>query len=95
MCTWRDGEHRPARVLESRQFKGEWEYYVHYSKLNRRNDEWVGADRLDWDTLGEDNEVRTNRFVRRLLLRCHCTVCGQSPDIARLNRTQSYPARSG
>eukprot|EP00235_Prasinoderma_singulare_P001451 CAMPEP_0119170214 /NCGR_PEP_ID=MMETSP1315-20130426/16540_1 /TAXON_ID=676789 /ORGANISM="Prasinoderma singularis, Strain RCC927" /LENGTH=433 /DNA_ID=CAMNT_0007163917 /DNA_START=295 /DNA_END=1593 /DNA_ORIENTATION=+ len=57
MCTWRDGEHRPARVLESRQFKGEWEYYVHYSKLNRRNDEWVGADRLDWDTLGEDNEA--------------------------------------
>ena len=59
-CRYRDGKLYPARIVERRPIEGktardagaeEWEYYVHYRKLNRRMDEWVALDRLDLDTV--------------------------------------------
>ena len=54
----RDGVYRNAQILETRQSleapeEGELlistqiQYYVHYTGLNRRLDEWVDASRID------------------------------------------------
>lgn len=54
-CKHSDGTYRPARVVERRQLPDgqgeEWEYYVHYRKLNRRMDEWVSIARLNLETV--------------------------------------------
>ncbi|CAL5225365.1 g8169 [Coccomyxa viridis] len=52
-CKWRDGEFHPARVIERRPVEGtdQHEYYVHYSKFNRRMDEWVKQENLDLNTV--------------------------------------------
>lgn len=53
-CLWRDERQRPARIVERRIKRGskdEWEYYVHFRKLNRRMDQWVSLDKLDLDTV--------------------------------------------
>jgi histone acetyltransferase MYST1 len=66
MTLWRDGNHHLARVIE-RQRAPDYrhlpngdpslskpeahEYYVHYSRMNRRMDEWVPASSFDLDTV--------------------------------------------
>lgn len=42
-----DGDWRSAEVIQTRGSQHAQEYYVHYTGLNRRLDEWVEADRVD------------------------------------------------
>jgi hypothetical protein len=53
-CLHRDGTYRLVRIVDRRPRSGttdEYEYYVHYRKLNRRMDEWVPAANLDLSTV--------------------------------------------
>jgi histone acetyltransferase MYST1 len=59
-CRYRDGKYYPARIVDCRPTNGktvadagpeDWDYYVHYRKLNRRMDEWVELDNLNLDTV--------------------------------------------
>ncbi|KAK9810626.1 hypothetical protein WJX73_005768 [Symbiochloris irregularis] len=54
-CRFRDGSFRLAKIIERRPRldteTGEFEYYVHYDKLNRRMDDWVLLENLDLSTL--------------------------------------------
>lgn len=62
-CIWRDERKHPARIVERRKVAGgedEYEYYVHYRKLNRRLDEWVKLERLDLDTVIPPEPVDPN-----------------------------------
>lgn len=42
-----DGD-RKAEILQQHVKKGQQRYYVHYQDYNKRLDEWVGADRIDY-----------------------------------------------
>nr|CAX70965.1 putative MYST histone acetyltransferase 1 [Schistosoma japonicum] len=45
------GQHYPAAIIESRvDSNGNKEYYVHYCNQDRRLDEWVGFERIDYST---------------------------------------------
>eukprot|EP00879_Flechtneria_rotunda_P020089 GHRR01021128.1.p1 GENE.GHRR01021128.1~~GHRR01021128.1.p1 ORF type:complete len:293 (+),score=97.42 GHRR01021128.1:807-1685(+) len=61
-CRWKDGEYYRAKVLERRikpEYSGKanidpftaWEYYVHFSGLNRRMDQWVDTADFDLNTV--------------------------------------------
>ena len=59
-CLYRDGQYFAARIVDRRPVEGkdhstagpeDWDYYVHYRKLNRRMDEWVEFERLNLDTV--------------------------------------------
>ncbi|GAB4822189.1 hypothetical protein N2152v2_009235 [Parachlorella kessleri] len=52
-CLWRDGQYHAARIIERRKVpdREEYEYYVHYRKLNRRMDEWVPLKNFNLDTV--------------------------------------------
>ena len=88
----RDGVYRTAEVLETRESvdapeEGELaglsqlQYYVHYSGLNRRLDEWVDSKRIDvahgcivdgnfendFAQISSDDPFRKVRFLRFLL----------------------------
>lgn len=66
-CRWRDGNYYPARIVERREMKdGTWEYYMHYTKFNRRMDEWVGADALNVATIDpEEAEAASRKAAKR------------------------------
>lgn len=40
--------YRRAEILQQHVKKGQQRYYVHYQDYNKRLDEWVGADRIDY-----------------------------------------------
>ncbi|XP_004349255.1 MYST histone acetyltransferase 1 [Capsaspora owczarzaki ATCC 30864] len=46
---WQDGTWHRAEIIETRPTLGD--YYVHYIDFNRRLDEWVSPDRLDFATV--------------------------------------------
>eukprot|EP00775_Hariotina_reticulata_P007901 gene7901-8097_t len=60
-CRWKDGEFYRCKVLERRinpEYAGHaadpgqaWEYYVHFSSMNRRMDQWVDTADLDLHTV--------------------------------------------
>eukprot|EP00456_Euglypha_rotunda_P020041 TRINITY_DN17629_c0_g1_i3.p1 TRINITY_DN17629_c0_g1~~TRINITY_DN17629_c0_g1_i3.p1 ORF type:complete len:306 (-),score=32.10 TRINITY_DN17629_c0_g1_i3:11-928(-) len=37
---WQDGNYHLCSIVEKRKFDNEWQYYLHYLDLDRRNDEW-------------------------------------------------------
>lgn len=45
---YKDGEKRLAEVLQEHIKKGKKVYYVHYQDFNKRLDEWIGADSIDY-----------------------------------------------
>lgn len=44
----KDGEYRLAEILQEHTKKGRKEFYVHYQEFNKRLDEWVNTDRVDY-----------------------------------------------
>lgn len=44
----KDGEYRLAELLQEHTKKGKKVYYVHYQEFNKRLDEWIGTDRIDY-----------------------------------------------
>eukprot|EP00878_Enallax_costatus_P002084 GHUV01002251.1.p1 GENE.GHUV01002251.1~~GHUV01002251.1.p1 ORF type:complete len:434 (+),score=154.19 GHUV01002251.1:93-1304(+) len=60
-CKWKDGDYYRCKILERRlkpDYDGRstdpyhtWEYYVHFSGLNRRMDQWVDTADFDLNTL--------------------------------------------
>lgn len=44
----KDGEYRIAEILQEHTKKGKKVFYVHYQEFNKRLDEWVGTDRIDY-----------------------------------------------
>ncbi|KAK7364324.1 hypothetical protein VNO80_12884 [Phaseolus coccineus] len=52
MCRWRDDKYHPVKAIERRKVpNADYEYYVHYSELNRRVDEWVRLEQLHLDSV--------------------------------------------
>jgi histone acetyltransferase MYST1 len=51
-CLWSgDNRYHVCKVLDVRERNSETEYYVHYEGFNGRLDEWVSADRIDFDKI--------------------------------------------
>eukprot|EP00906_Rhabdomonas_costata_P009755 RCo013760 len=49
-CCWRDGFYYDAEIIDKRvEPTGEPSFYVHYTDLDRRLDEWVPGSRVDVD----------------------------------------------
>lgn len=44
----KDGENRLAEILQEHLKKGRKVYYVHYQDFNKRLDEWIKVDRIDF-----------------------------------------------
>ncbi|ODV81488.1 uncharacterized protein CANTADRAFT_45870 [Suhomyces tanzawaensis NRRL Y-17324] len=44
----KDGEFRLAEILQEHTKKSKKVYYVHYQEFNKRLDEWIGTDRIDY-----------------------------------------------
>lgn len=44
----KDGEYRLAEILQNHLKKGKKVFYVHYQEYNKRLDEWIGTDRIDF-----------------------------------------------
>ena len=44
----KDGENRLAEILQEHLKKGRKVYYVHYQDFNKRLDEWIEVDRIDF-----------------------------------------------
>jgi len=75
-CRWRDDEHHKCEIIDVRdgQKPGTYEYYVHYIEFNRRLDEWVTEDKLDFNTIetSKDKEKKekepteTRKITRNL-----------------------------
>ena len=45
----KDNEHRLAEILHKQERRGKKEYYVHYQEYNKRLDEWIGVERIDFN----------------------------------------------
>lgn len=62
-CCWREKDMQECEIIERRVRPGTetWEYYVHYSKFNRRLDEWVGFERFDHDALVKAERKKQSR----------------------------------
>jgi histone acetyltransferase MYST1 len=52
-CRWRDDSFHKCEVIEKRPGSqpGTWDYYVHYLEFNRRLDEWVTEEQLDFNKI--------------------------------------------
>lgn len=44
----KDGEFRLAEILQQHVKRGKRIFYVHYQEFNKRLDEWIGLDRIDY-----------------------------------------------
>lgn len=44
----KDGEYRMAEILQEHMKKGKRVFYVHYQEFNKRLDEWINTDRIDF-----------------------------------------------
>ncbi|CAK7891158.1 histone acetyltransferase Esa1p [[Candida] anglica] len=44
----KDNEYRLAEILQTHTKKGKKVFYVHYQEFNKRLDEWIGTDRIDY-----------------------------------------------
>lgn len=44
----KDGEYRLSEILQQHTKKGKRVFYVHYQEFNKRLDEWVGVDRVNF-----------------------------------------------
>ena len=60
-----NGEYRQAEILGSKEVKSSTKgepptkrFYVHYVEWNKRLDEWVDADRIDFDKIQPPKKVR-------------------------------------
>jgi len=49
-CKWRDENYHKCEIIDSREGENGLEYYVHYLEFNRRLDEWITADKVDFST---------------------------------------------
>ncbi|CUM67176.1 uncharacterized protein PRCAT00004869001 [Priceomyces carsonii] len=57
----KDGEYRLAEVLQEHVKKGKKVYYVHYQDFNKRLDEWISADRIDYSRAMVLPEVKADK----------------------------------
>ncbi|KAL7662961.1 Histone acetyltransferase [[Candida] zeylanoides] len=57
----KDGEYRLAELLQEHTKKGKKVYYVHYQEFNKRLDEWIGTDRIDYSRAMVVAEVKADR----------------------------------
>jgi len=61
-CKWRDEDFHKCEVIDKRETvdrPGEYEYYVHYVEFNRRLDEWIPEDKVDFTRI-EAKETEKN-----------------------------------
>lgn len=74
----KDGSHRLAEVLQEHIKKGKKVYYVHYQEFNKRLDEWISADKIDYtramilpevktETAGPKNKKKTAKVTNKSL----------------------------
>ncbi|EMG45328.1 Histone acetyltransferase ESA1 [Candida maltosa Xu316] len=56
----KDGENRLAEILQEHMKKGRKVYYVHYQDFNKRLDEWIEVDRIDFTRSLILPEVKTD-----------------------------------
>lgn len=65
-----NGDYRTAEILGSKDVKVKGQaapskrYYVHYVEWNKRLDEWVDADRIDFSKVTPPKKVRLTRRAR-------------------------------
>ncbi|KAL5703833.1 histone acetyltransferase [Ranunculus cassubicifolius] len=84
MCSWRDGNYHPAKVIERRRINCDgitvYEYYVHYTEFDRRLDEWVKCERLE-EVKGQDTKTKRARTSRHKIEQVHLVEdhCGYDP----------------
>lgn len=57
----KDGEVRLAEILQEHMRKGRKVYYVHYQDYNKRLDEWIGIDRIDFSRSLIAPEVKVDK----------------------------------
>lgn len=61
----KDGEYRLAEILQQHTKKGKKIFYVHYQEFNKRLDEWIGADRIDFKRPMITPEVKVERDEKK------------------------------
>lgn len=57
----KDGELRLAEILQEHVRKGNKVYYVHYQDFNKRLDEWIGVDRIEFSRALIAPEVKVDK----------------------------------
>lgn len=64
-----NGDYRSAEILGSKEIRGRGDtpattrYYVHYVEWNKRLDEWVDADRIDFSKITPPKKVSWHRCL--------------------------------
>lgn len=56
----KDGEYRLAEILQEHMKKGKKVFYVHYTEFNKRLDEWISPDRVDFKRAMITPEVKND-----------------------------------
>lgn len=56
----KDGEYRLAEILQDHMKKGKKVFYVHYTEFNKRLDEWISPDRVDFKRAMITPEVKVD-----------------------------------
>ncbi|KAK6200502.1 acyl-CoA N-acyltransferase [Scheffersomyces amazonensis] len=57
----KDNELRLAEILQQHMKKGKRVYYVHYQEFNKRLDEWISTDRINYNRALIFPEVKTDK----------------------------------
>lgn len=57
----KDGEFRLAEILQEHTKKGKKVFYVHYQEFNKRLDEWITTDRIDYKRAMIIPEVKVDK----------------------------------
>lgn len=57
----KDGEYRLAEILQEHMKKGKRVFYVHYQEFNKRLDEWILTDRIDFHRAMVTPEVKVDK----------------------------------
>ncbi|KAG7662946.1 ESA1 [[Candida] subhashii] len=61
----KDGEYRLAEILQEHLKKGKKVFYVHYQEFNKRLDEWINTDRIDFKRTMVLPQVKTEKDEKK------------------------------
>lgn len=91
----KDGAYRLAEILQPHLKKGRLVFYVHYQDYNKRLDEWIGEDRIDFKRAMITPEVKVDEKKEGKLKQLKKTKLKNSKDAKQSQTPQPADDKEG
>ncbi|KAK6455829.1 acyl-CoA N-acyltransferase [Scheffersomyces xylosifermentans] len=85
----KDGEYRLAEILQQHLKKGKKVFYVHYQEFNKRLDEWISADRIDYRRPMILPEIKADKKDEKKDNKSKKKTTSSKPKSSKMSKSQS------